>query len=29
VLIRDPDSGLGILRGTARSRVPAPIVLTG
>jgi glutamate dehydrogenase len=29
VLVRDPDSGLGILRGTARGRTPAPIVLTG
>jgi glutamate dehydrogenase len=29
VLVRDPDSGLGILRGNARGRAPAPIVLTG
>ena len=29
VLVRDPDSGLGILRGSARGRTPAPIVLTG
>jgi len=33
VLVRDPDSGLGILRGTARhmgkGRASAPIVLTG
>jgi glutamate dehydrogenase len=29
VLVRDPDSGLGILRGAARGRTPAPIVLTG
>jgi glutamate dehydrogenase len=33
VLVRDPDSGLGILRGggprTGQNRAPAPIVLTG
>jgi len=29
VLVRDPDSGLGILRGKARSGAPAPIVLKG
>ena len=28
-LVRDPDSGLGILRASARRKPPAPIVLTG
>ncbi|HEV8444524.1 MAG TPA: hypothetical protein VGQ27_13645, partial [Steroidobacteraceae bacterium] len=29
VLVRDPDSGLGILRGAGKGRAHSPIVLTG